>query len=322
MLAFASACCLHGLRADLGALRERVDALTLAALVATGAAGAFAVAHAVHGGAPVHTATAAVAVVALALVPTAFAVSAFLSGLGRIGASRASIASSLEPAVAVACGVLLLGERLVPMQFLGAGLVVGAVLAIELRQLPAPARAAVPAARPALPAPRIGKRAAQSRSMCSGWSSISAWSRRRWPVTSGCLRWAAQLGEPAFAVEGCGSYGAGLARFLVTSGCLVCECERPRRGDRRRGKNDVIDAALAARRLLSGSGLSTPRGGGQREYLRVLLVERRGATQARTAALNQLHALVVTAPDGLRERLTGLSNDATRRDSRSAAIEL
>ena len=39
----------------------------------------------------------------------------------------------------------------------------------------------------------------------------------------------------------------------------------------------------------------------------MLLVERRGATQARTAALNQLHSLVVTAPDGLRERFTGLS---------------
>ena len=118
------------------ALRDRVEPLALSTLVATGAAGAFALAHAVHGGAPIHTATAALAVVALALVPTAFAVSAFLSGLGRIGPSRASIASSLEPAVAVACGVLVLGERLVPAQFLGAGLVVAAVLAIELRQLP------------------------------------------------------------------------------------------------------------------------------------------------------------------------------------------
>jgi transposase len=39
----------------------------------------------------------------------------------------------------------------------------------------------------------------------------------------------------------------------------------------------------------------------------MLLVERRGAMQARTAAINQLHALVVTAPDALRERLRGLS---------------
>jgi transposase len=121
------------------------------------------------------------------------------------------------------------------------------------------------------------------------------------------LDWAWRLGQPVFAVEGCGSYGAGLARFLETSSCSVWECERPRRADRKRGKNDVIDATLAARRLLSGSGLSSPRGGRQREHLRVLLVERRGAMQARTAAINQLHALIVTAPDALRERLSGLS---------------
>jgi drug/metabolite transporter (DMT)-like permease len=136
LLAFGSAAVYTAYVLASTALRERAEPLALSTLVATGAAGAFAAAHEVHGGAPVHTATAAVAVVALAIVPTAFAVSAFLAGLGRIGPSRASIASSLEPAVAVACGVLVLGERLVPVQFLGAGLVIAAVLAIELRQLP------------------------------------------------------------------------------------------------------------------------------------------------------------------------------------------
>ena len=136
LLAFGSATVYTAYVLASAALRERAEPLALSTLVATGAAGAFAAAHTVHGGAPVHTATAALAVIALALVPTAFAVSAFLAGLGRIGPSRASIASSLEPAVAVACGVLVLGERLVPVQFLGAGLVIAAVLAIELRQLP------------------------------------------------------------------------------------------------------------------------------------------------------------------------------------------
>ena len=36
------------------------------------------------------------------------------------------------------------------------------------------------------------------------------------------LRWAALLGEPAFAVEGCGSYGAGLARFLAVDRTIWC----------------------------------------------------------------------------------------------------
>lgn len=121
------------------------------------------------------------------------------------------------------------------------------------------------------------------------------------------LGWAQRLGEPVFAIEGCGSYGAGLARFLEHAGQQVYECERPRRADRRRGKNDVIDARLAARRVLSGERLSTPRSAGQREALRMLLAERRGATQARTAAINQLRALVINAPDALRQRLVRLS---------------
>ena len=61
------------------------------------------------------------------------------------------------------------------------------------------------------------------------------------------LSWAQELGVPAFAVEGTGSYGAGLVRFLERAGVSVYECERPRRQERRRGKSDLIDAALAAR---------------------------------------------------------------------------
>src|SRR6266511_3580974 len=123
------------------------------------------------------------------------------------------------------------------------------------------------------------------------------------------LCWALELGVPAFAVEGCGSYGAGLVRFLAPAGVAVWECERPRRQERRRGKSDLIDAALAARRLLSGEGLCLPRGGGRREELRLLLLERRSAIQARTAALNQLNALVVTAPAHVRRRLGTLSGE-------------
>ena len=119
-------------------------------------------------------------------------------------------------------------------------------------------------------------------------------------------RWAQELGEPVFAIEGTGSYGAGVARFLVAAGAEVYECERPRRAERRRGKSDLIDATLAAGRLLSEASLPRLRGGGVREDLRLLLLERRGAVRARTAALNQLQAVVVTAPEALRSRLRGL----------------
>jgi transposase len=123
------------------------------------------------------------------------------------------------------------------------------------------------------------------------------------------LCWARELGVPAFAIEGTGSYGSGLVRFLEQAGVAVFECERPRRQERRRGKSDLIDAALAARRLLAGERLSIPRGGGRREDLRLLLLERRGAIRARTAALNQLNALLVTAPEPVRERLGPLSGE-------------
>jgi transposase len=123
------------------------------------------------------------------------------------------------------------------------------------------------------------------------------------------LSWAQELGVPAFAVEGTGSYGAGLVRFLERAGISVYECERPRRQERRRGKSDLIDAGLAARRLVAGEGLSIPRGGGRREELRLLLLERRSAVQARTAALHQLSSLLVTAPDEVRNRLGALSGE-------------
>ncbi len=134
--------------------------------------------------------------------------------------------------------------------------------------------------------------------------------------------WATALGEPAFAIEGAGSYGAGLARFLVSAGATVYECERPRRSERRRGKSDLIDATLAAQRLLSDLPLPRLRGGGVREDLRLLLLERRGAVRARTAALNQLQAVLVTSPEAIRARFRGLSgNQLARAASRLRASE-
>src|SRR5215207_10376851 len=60
-------------------------------------------------------------------------------------------------------------------------------------------------------------------------------------------------------IEGAGSYGAGLCEFLLAEGICVVEVERPRREDRRRGKSDEIDALAAAKKVLAGDGLSTPR---------------------------------------------------------------
>jgi len=78
-------------------------------------------------------------------------------------------------------------------------------------------------------------------------------------------RWARSLGVPAFALEGSGSYGAGLARHLAARGAELYECERPTRRARRRGKSDRIDAQAAARQLLAEEGLAQLRGFGRRK---------------------------------------------------------
>ena len=120
------------------------------------------------------------------------------------------------------------------------------------------------------------------------------------------LAWARRLGElERFGIEGTGSYGAGLARWLRRQGVEVVEVERPKRQNRRRrGKSDAIDAEAAARAVQAGTATAQPKAGdGPIEMLRTLQVARRSALKARTQAANQLHALVVTAPDSLRTRL-------------------
>lgn len=114
-------------------------------------------------------------------------------------------------------------------------------------------------------------------------------------------------GRRLWAIEQTGSYGAGLAMLLDSLGEQVVEIDRPARPARRSGaKDDDLDALRAAREALTREALATPRCRGSREAMRVLLATRRAAVHARTAAICQLKALVVTAPIPLRESLRGL----------------
>ena len=114
-------------------------------------------------------------------------------------------------------------------------------------------------------------------------------------------------GRRVWAIEGSGSYGAGLARFLGERGEVVLEVSRTPPTERRlRGKDDTLDAARTARAALAADMLALPRAGERREALRLLLVARRSAVDVRREALSQLRAVIVTAPDGLREQLRGL----------------
>jgi transposase len=122
-------------------------------------------------------------------------------------------------------------------------------------------------------------------------------------------RWATRLGAvQVFGIEGTGSYGAAVARFLRARGHRLIEVNRPDRATRhRRGKSDPIDAEMAARLVLAGVAAGTPKAGdGPVEMLRMLKLAKDSAVKTRTQALNQIKALLVTAPTELREALDGL----------------
>ena len=126
----------------------------------------------------------------------------------------------------------------------------------------------------------------------------------------GLDRWAMGLGEVvAFGIEGTGSFGAGLARYLAGVGRTVIEVSRPDRSTRRRlGKSDPIDAEMAARAVLAGVAKDSPKSGlDEVEMIRMLKIVKDSAIKARTQAINQMKALVITAPVELRHRLAGLN---------------
>ena len=120
------------------------------------------------------------------------------------------------------------------------------------------------------------------------------------------LAWLRELGTvERVGVEGTGSYGAGLTRFLHAEGVVVVEVNRPNRQLRRsHGKSDPVDAVAAARAAQSGQATGEAKArNGAVEAIRALRVARRSARHGRIAAINQMRALLVSGPDDLRETL-------------------
>ncbi|MBJ7452512.1 MAG: transposase, partial [Blastococcus sp.] len=115
----------------------------------------------------------------------------------------------------------------------------------------------------------------------------------------------------AWAMEGTGGYGAGLARHLADADELVVELDRPKRPARRAGaKSDPIDAERAARDALTRTQLAQPKTGAPRGALQMLLTARRAAVEASSAAQRQLLAMVITSPESVRSRFRGQSTRA------------
>jgi transposase len=138
-------------------------------------------------------------------------------------------------------------------------------------------------------------------------------------------------GGRIWAIEGSGSFGAGLTAHLLEQAERVVEVDRPMRRSHRSGaKTDELDAVRAARQALGQRHLCEPRRRGSREALRVLARTRQGAVAARTGAICHLKALVVTAPEDLRQQVRALPTgalvdrcaamrDSSRRDTERAA---
>ena len=126
---------------------------------------------------------------------------------------------------------------------------------------------------------------------------------REFPATAAgyadLLEWLGEFGSAALVgIEGTGSYGAGLARYMAGAGVRVVEVDRAGRQDRhRQGKSGPLDAVSAARAAQSGRASGAPKGrDGAVEAIRALMAGGRSARHERTQAINQARALIVTGP--------------------------
>jgi transposase len=138
----------------------------------------------------------------------------------------------------------------------------------------------------------------------AGYAQLLAWARS-----------AAAGSRAVWAVEGTRHYGLGLARHLTSRGEHVTEIDASRHvGKRRAGKSDAIDAVRAARELLARPHPAQMRADGDREALRLLMIDRDNAIASAKTARTALAAILVTAPASLRERLRHLPRERRARE--------
>ena len=140
----------------------------------------------------------------------------------------------------------------------------------------------------------------------------AAISDQEFPATrsgySAAIRFLTSLGQvERIGIEGTASYGAGFTRVVTAAGIEAVEVTRAVKSTRRlKGKSDPLDAYSAARTALAGDGLATPKDDAT-SGLRALHIARRSAVKHRTAVINQIKAMLVSAPDSVRERYSGLT---------------
>ena len=119
------------------------------------------------------------------------------------------------------------------------------------------------------------------------------------------LDWASQHapGRRVWALEGTGSFAAGLADALAGAGADVVEVGALKR--HRGAKNDRLDAVRAACSAMARDHQASPRARGLREAIRALAATRHAVLISRTKAINELKSLIIVAPEHLRASLRG-----------------
>jgi transposase len=105
----------------------------------------------------------------------------------------------------------------------------------------------------------------------------------------------------AWAIEGTGSYGAGLRQLLEADSGEIIEVRAVAR-PRGMSKNDVNDAITIARTALAQDTHARPRTGQTRESLRVLTMTRNADVKTRTRLTNALKSLILTATAPVRDK--------------------
>jgi transposase len=113
------------------------------------------------------------------------------------------------------------------------------------------------------------------------------------------LKWAISLGNlQCVGIDGTGTYGAAVYRYLANKRIAVIAVHRPDRSVRRlQGKADPLDAENAARSVLAGTSTAIPKlQNGASEAIRMITVARRNAVKAKTQAMHQIRTLLVSAP--------------------------
>ena len=138
------------------------------------------------------------------------------------------------------------------------------------------------------------------------------------------LAWVRSKGGPrVIGVECSGTYGAGIARYLLSAGEDVKEVpaflsHRERRTRPSKGKSDVVDAVAIARVVARGEGLASPVRSEVLQDLKMLVDQRDHLVHARTQLINRTHKDLVISHPGYQDWIPKLNS----KPNQSAALAL